>query len=101
MNGFKGRIFSSCPLHIALSVEDPVNSQNIDDIATKEGKQYVRYCVYRYILMNMKMRRNIERLSLSIPQPLVYVSGPVMNVFGLKDVLVETACPLTDVMPLR
>jgi len=56
-NGFKGRTFSSCLSHIALSLEDPVNSQNVDDIATKEGKQYVRCCIYRYIVMNMKMRR--------------------------------------------
>jgi hypothetical protein len=55
-NGFKERTFSSCLSHIAVSVEDPLNSQNIDDIATKEGKQYVRYCIYRYTVMNIKMR---------------------------------------------
>jgi len=54
-NGFEGRAFSSCLSHIAPSLEDPVNHQNINDIATKEGKQYVRYCIYRYIVMNMKM----------------------------------------------
>ena len=44
-NGFKEGTFLSCLSHIALSLEYPVNNQNIDDIATKEGKQYVRYCI--------------------------------------------------------
>jgi hypothetical protein len=55
--GFKGRTFPSCLSHIAHSLEDPVNSQSVDDIATKECKQYVRYCIYRYMVMNMKIRR--------------------------------------------
>jgi hypothetical protein len=56
-DGFKGGTFLSCLSHIALSLDDPVNSQNIDDIVTKEGKQYVRFCIYRYIVINMKMGR--------------------------------------------